>query len=97
MEAPKTLPRFKSPKHKLLSLFHSGRDKWHQRAARYLRALRAMKITARDLRHSRKNWKEKYMRERERRLALEAQLEGQPTRAKKFSGLTTATVRHPGR
>jgi hypothetical protein len=96
MQARKTLPRFKSPKHKLISFFRSARDKWRQRSARYRRAALAKTITTRDLRRSRENWKQKYMRERERRLALEAQLAERPARAQKFSELMTASVSHPG-
>lgn len=62
---------FKSPKHKLISLFHLGRAKWRKRAQEYHHAMRDLNITVRDLRNSRDGWKRKYQQERERRLKLE--------------------------
>jgi hypothetical protein len=83
---------FKSPKHKLIAFFHSARDKWRERAMGYRKSLRAVGITARDLRQSRDSWKQKYLRERERRLELEARLEHAPPPAARPLRLTTATA-----
>jgi len=58
----------------------------------YRKSLRATGITARDLRHSRDSWKQKYMRERERRLELEARLEHGPPPAARPSRLTTTAA-----
>jgi hypothetical protein len=81
----------KSPKHKLIAFFHSARDKWRERALDYRKSLRAENVTSRDLRQSRDSWKEKYMRERERRLELEARLEHPPPPAARPSRLTAAS------
>jgi hypothetical protein len=82
----------KSPKHKLISFFHSARDKWRERAMGYRKSLRAAGVTARDLRHSRDAWKQKYARERERRLELESRLEHAPPPAAQPSRLTTTAA-----
>lgn len=82
----------KSPKHKLIAFFHSARDKWRERALGYRKSLRAANITARDLRYSRDSWKEKFVRERERRLELEARLEHAPPPTARPSRLTTAAA-----
>jgi hypothetical protein len=92
MAAQATSTDFKSPKHKLISFFHSARDKWRERSLGYRKALRSLNITARDLRNSRDSWKQKYMRERERRLEMEARLEHPPPRAATPSRLTTAAA-----
>jgi hypothetical protein len=82
----------KSPKHKLIAFFHSARDKWRERSQGYRKSLRAANITVRDLRQSRDSWKEKYVRERERRLELEARLEHAPPPTARPSRLTTAAA-----
>jgi hypothetical protein len=97
MAAQAISKEFKSPKHKLISFFHAARDKWRARAQQYRRTARSLNITARDLRKSRDAWKQKYMSERERRLALQAQLGRPSAPALKFCRLTTAAVSHPGR
>jgi len=84
--------KLKSPKHKLIAFFHSARDQWRQRALGYRKSLRAANITARDLRQSRDNWKEKYQRERERRLEAEARLEHPPPPTARPSRLTPAAA-----
>jgi hypothetical protein len=71
---------FKSPQHKLVGFFQSARDKWRERAVGYHQTVRSLKITVRDLQTSRDSWKHKYVRERTRRLELEAQLEHPPPR-----------------
>jgi hypothetical protein len=90
MAAQATSNEFRSPKHKLIAFFHAARDKWRERALGYYKAYRAANINARDLRISRDSWKQKYVRERERRLELEAQLEHAPPRTAKPLQLTTA-------
>jgi hypothetical protein len=74
MEAETTVKEFKSPKHKLLRLFSRGRQKWRARAEQHHQALRAARITVRDLRKSREEWKRRYEQERQRRLELEGRL-----------------------
>ena len=97
MEAQTILKDFKSPKHKLIALFRSGRDKWHARALSHRQALRVARITLRDLRNSRDLWKGKYMQERERRLELEARLVQEARSTPKVCRPITAAVRHLGR
>lgn len=89
MEAP---PKFKSPKHKLIRFFQTHRDKWRERAHQYRKQMRSLTITVRDLRKSREVWKEKYLREREERLRLEARLEHPPPRGNGPVRLTSAAV-----
>lgn len=92
VKARRTTSDFKSPKHKLISLFHSARDKWRERARAYRQLWRAMSVTARDLRKSRDSWKQKYKRERAQRLALAAQLGQRSAPGEKFSRLVTAAA-----
>lgn len=92
MEAVKTPSNYKSPKHKLVRFFERHRDRWRERAHKYRKQMRALSITVRDLRKSREDWKEKFLREREARLRLEAQLEHPPPRGNRSARLTSATA-----
>ena len=75
MEAQTILEGFKSPRHKLIRLFCRGRNKWRARAEKHHQALRAARVTVRDLRKSREEWKRRYAQERQRRLELEGRLD----------------------
>lgn len=50
---------YKSPASRLARLFHSGRERWKQRALEKQKQVRSLEVTVRDLRASRDHWKER--------------------------------------
>jgi hypothetical protein len=90
-----SITEFKSPRHKLVAFFHWARDQWRERAHKYYRQMRSLEVKARDLERSRDGWRQKYQRERERRLELERPLSSKRRQAPGFSKLVTAGARPP--
>ena len=50
---------YKTPASRLVHLFHSGRERWKQRALEKQKQVRSLEVNVRDLRASRDHWKER--------------------------------------
>ena len=50
---------YKTPASRLARLFHSGRERWKQRALEKQKQVRSLAVNVRDLRASRDHWKER--------------------------------------
>lgn len=53
------MERYKTPASRLVRLFHSGRERWKQRALEKQQQVRSLEVNVRDLRSSRDHWKER--------------------------------------
>jgi hypothetical protein len=52
--------QYSSPRHKLISFFHVGRNRWRERAKTYQEEIRSLKVRVRDVEASRDHWRAKY-------------------------------------
>jgi predicted nucleic acid-binding Zn-ribbon protein len=59
MELRTVMESYKSPASRLARLFHSGRERWKQRALEKQKQVRSLEVKVRDLGSSRDHWKER--------------------------------------
>lgn len=56
------MEEYKSQESRLVRLFHSGRERWKQRALEKQKRVRSLEVNVRDLRSSRDRWKDRARR-----------------------------------
>lgn len=78
------MTEYKSSPSRLARLFHSGRERWKQRALEKQQQMRALEVTVRDLRTSRDQWKER-ARKAEAELRVLSASHSSPSAKKKTS------------